>query len=84
MQDRCRRNRHLPIEAQHDYLVRAIQGDCACCRLTGNDKPLRRFRYRAERIWRTWLACRRLQRMTWDRMNELLKRHPILPVSIPR
>ena len=81
----CKRNRHLPIEAQHDHLARAIRGHCAYYGLTGNGKRLRWFRYQVTRIWRTWLARRsRLRRMNWDRMNELLKRYPLPPVTITR
>ena len=54
----CKRNRHLPLKAQYDYLVRAIRGHCAYYGLTGNDKRLRWFRYQVARIWRKWLARR--------------------------
>ena len=83
--DWCKRNRHLPIEAQRDYLARAIRGHCAYYGLAGNGKRLRWFRYQVARIWRKWLARRsRLRRMTWNRMNELLKRHPLPSVTFPR
>ena len=43
------------------------------------------FRYQVARIWRKWLARRsRLRRMNWERMNELLKRYPLPPVSYMR
>ena len=81
----CKRNRHLPIEAQHDYLARAIRGHCAYYGRTGNGKRLEWFRFQVARIWRKWLARRsRLRRMNWDRMNELLKRYPLPSVSYPR
>ena len=81
----CKRNRHLPIDAQHDYLARAIRGHCAYYGRTGNGKRLEWFRFQVARIWRKWLARRsRLRRMNWDRMNELLKRYPLPSVSYPR
>ena len=81
----CKRNRHLPVEAQHDYLGRAIRGHCAYYGRTGNGKRLEWFRFQVARIWRKWLARRsRLRRMNWDRMNELLKRYPLPSVMFPR
>ena len=81
----CKRNRHLPVEAQHDYLARAIRGHCAYYGRTGNGKRLGWFRFQVARIWRKWLARRsRLRRMNWDRMNELLKRYPLPSVTFPR
>ena len=62
----------LTIEAQHDYLARAIRGHCAYYGRAGNGKRLEWFRYQVARTWRKWLARRsRLRRMNWDRMNEL-------------
>ena len=81
----CKSNRHLPIEAQHVHLARAIRGHCAYYGLAGNGKRLEWFRYQVARTWRKWLARRsRLRRMNWDRMNELLKRYPLPPVTITR
>ena len=81
----CKRNRHLPVEAQHDYLTRAIRGHCAYYGRTGNGKRLEWLRFQVARIWRKWLARRsRLRRMNWDRMNELLKRYPLPSVTYPR
>ena len=85
VQDWCRSNRHLPIEVQHDYLVRAIRDHCAYYGRTANGKRLEWFRYQAARTWRTWLARRsRLRRMNRDRMNELVRRYPLPSVSFPR
>ena len=47
----CKRNRHLPITAQHDYLARAIRGQYAYCGRTGNGKRLEWFRYQVARRW---------------------------------
>ena len=85
VQEWCKTNRHLPVEAQHDYLARAIRGHYAYYGLTGNGKRLEWFRFQVARIWRKWLARRsRLRRMNWDRMNELLKRYPLPSVTYPR
>ncbi len=83
--DWCKTNRHLPIEAQHDHLVRAIRGHNAYYGLTGNGKRLEWFRYQVARTWRKWLARRSRRRcLNWDRMNEILKRHPLPTVKIVR
>ena len=83
--DWCKNNRHLPIEAQHDYLARAIRGHCAYYGLTGNGKRLEWFRYQVARIWRKWLARRSRRRcLNWDRMNETLKRYPLPSVKFVR
>ena len=50
-----------------------------------NGKRLEWFRYQVARTCWKWLARRsRLRRMTWNRMNELLKRYPLPPVTFPR
>ncbi len=83
--DWCKNNRHLPIEAQHDYLARVIRGHCAYYGLAGNGKRLEWFRYQVARTWRKWLARRsRMRRMNWDRMNETLKRYPLPSVKVVR
>ena len=83
--DWCKRNRHLPIKAQHDHLARAIRGHCAYYGRTGNGKRLAWFRYQVARIWRKWLVRRdRLRRMNWDRMNALLQHYPLPSVSYTR
>ena len=83
--DWCKSNRHLPIEAQHDHLARAIRGHCAYYGLTGNGKRLEWFRYQVARTWRKWLARRSRRRcLNWDRMNEILKRYPLPSVKFVR
>ncbi|WP_437911767.1 hypothetical protein WME73_29895 [Sorangium sp. So ce302] len=46
--------------------------------ITGNSEALRRFAWEVVAVWRKWLD-RRLQnaKMTWERMNRLLKRYPL-------
>ena len=83
--DWCKTNRHLPIEAQHDHLVRAIRGHNAYYGRTGNGKRLEWFRYQVARTWRKWLARRSRRRcLNWDRMNEILKRYPLPSVKFVR
>ena len=81
----CKSHRHWPMSAQHAYLCRVIRGHCAYYGLTGNSKRLSWFRRQVGRIWRTWLSRRdRLRRLNWDRMNEVLRRHPLPPARITR
>ena len=62
-----------------------IRGHCAYYGLTGNGQRLEWFRYQVIRIWRTWLARRsRLRCLNWDRMADILKRHPLPPVTFTR
>ena len=81
----CKRNRHLPIKAQHDYLARAIRGHYAYYGRTGNGKRLEWFRYEVARTWRKWLVRRSRRRcLNWDRMNDILKRYPLPSVTFVR
>ena len=81
----CKRNRHLPIKAQHDYLARAIRGHYAYYGRTGNGKRLEWFRYQVARTWRKWLVRRSRRRcLNWDRMNDTLKRYPLPSVTFVR
>ena len=77
----CRRNRHQPIEAQHRTLSQKLVGHFADYGITGNSLALGRFRNAATWIWKRWLSRRRRRgsRMTWDRLNRFLKRHPLPP-----
>lgn len=74
----CRANRHLPIAEQHRALGRKLSGHDAYYGITGNAAALERFHYEVPRIWRKWLDRRSNRaRMTWDRFNRLLERHPL-------
>ena len=77
----CRLNRHHPIEDQHRTLSQKLTGHFAYYGITGNALALHRFRNAATWIWKRWLSRRRRRgsRMTWDRLNRLLKRHPLPP-----
>ena len=79
----CKANRHRPLKEQHQHLARVIRGHCGYYGLTGNSKRLSGFRYWVIRYWRKALARRtRAGRVTWDRMTELLNRHPLPPAKV--
>ena len=76
----CRLNRHHPMEDQHRTLSQKLTGHFAYYGITGNSSALSRFRVAATWIWKRWLSRRRRGgRMTWDRLNRFLKRHPLPP-----
>jgi RNA-directed DNA polymerase len=76
----CRLNRHHPMEDQHRTLSQKLVGHFAYYGITGNSSALNRFRVAATWIWKRWLSRRRRGgRMTWDRLNRFLKRHPLPP-----
>jgi hypothetical protein len=77
----CRNNRHRPIEDQHRTLSQKLVGHFAYYGITGNSLALTRFRNAATWIWKRWLSRRRRRgnRLSWDRLNRLLKRTPLPP-----
>jgi RNA-directed DNA polymerase len=79
----CRRFRHEPLGAQHTALSRKLHGHYGYYGITGNSAALARFRYEVQRVWRSWLARRSQQPMTWARFNALMKRF-VLPPPIAR
>jgi RNA-directed DNA polymerase len=80
LSDWCRLNRHRPMRDQHRTLSQKLVGHCAYYGITGNSQALGRFRTAATWIWKRWLSRRRRGgRMTWDRLNRFLKRHPLPP-----
>src|SRR5271165_885922 len=76
----CRTNRHRPMEDQHRTLSQKLVGHFAYYGITGNSLALNRDRSAATWLWKRWLSRRRRGgRMTWDRLNRFLKRHPLPP-----
>jgi RNA-directed DNA polymerase len=74
----CKKYRHTAVRAQHVTLVQKLRGHYQYYGITGNSRALDRFRYRAKCVWQKWLN-RRSERakMTWERMDRLLKRYPL-------
>ncbi|MBZ5589017.1 MAG: group II intron reverse transcriptase/maturase [Acidobacteriia bacterium] len=79
----CKTYRHLPVEDQHQALVRKLRGHFAYYGITGNGRSLAAFRHQVMRAWCTWLR-RRSQRahLSWDRFNRLLQRYPLPPARV--
>ena len=60
-----------------------MRGHFAYYGISGNSRRLRWYARQVERIWRKWLARRSRQGVfLWQRMRELLKRHPLPPPRI--
>lgn len=76
--DWCRRNRHLPVRAQHEQLSRKVTGHCGYYGITGNSAALQLYRRGLLRIWRKWLMRRSnaaRQPYTW--WGRLCQRYPL-------
>ena len=81
----CRRNRHLPIRQQHAHLSAMLRGHYCYYGITGNGRRIRWYLHQVERIWKKWLSRRgRHGNFRWDRLRELLRRHPLPPARIMR
>jgi RNA-directed DNA polymerase len=76
--DWCQENRHKSIREQHAHLTAMMRGHYAYFGITGNARRLRWYTNQVERIWRKWLSRRdRRGRFPWNRLAEILKRHPL-------
>jgi group II intron reverse transcriptase/maturase len=79
----CRMHRHDPLRAQQQGLASKLRGHYAYFGITANIAALKRFAHVVRRTWRKWLSTRsRDGRLSWDRMNVLLKRFPLPPPRI--
>jgi group II intron reverse transcriptase/maturase len=74
----CRRNRHLPVKAQHAVLTRRLVGHFNYFGVNGNYGSLACLALATRRAWFKWL-CRRSQRrrLNWERFRRLLERYPL-------
>ncbi len=76
--DWCRRHRHDAVPKQWAHLASVLRGHGNYYGLRGNSVRLSSFRYQVTHIWRKWLSRRSHKaRLNWDRMRELLRRHPL-------
>ncbi|MDO9714272.1 reverse transcriptase domain-containing protein [Paracraurococcus lichenis] len=81
----CQRNRHQAIRHQHAHLSAMLRGHYGYYGITGNGRRLRWYLHQVERIWKKWLSRRgRHGNFRWDRLRELLCRHPLPPTRIMR
>lgn len=74
----CRRCRHEPVAWQQRQLSRSLRGHYAYYGITGNYWSLNNFHRQVTREWRKWLNRRSQKaKMTWERFNRLLIKHPL-------
>jgi RNA-directed DNA polymerase len=79
LSDWCRKNRHRPIQVQHQTLKQKLQGHYAYYGITGNFLSLQEYLEGARKIWKRWLSRRRRGRSTWKAFQNLEQRY-----SLPR
>jgi RNA-directed DNA polymerase len=81
----CQRNRHQSLQHQHAHLSAMLRGHYGYYGITGNGRRIRWYLHQVERIWKKWLSRRgRHGNFRWDRLRDLLKRHPLPPARIMR
>ena len=79
--DSCRRNRHLPVRAQHQILSRKLLGHCAYYGITGNSVALQKFRRGMSNLWRKWLRRRSRAAFakSWEWWTRFFERYNLPP-----
>jgi RNA-directed DNA polymerase len=83
--DWCRHNRHQSIRCQHDHLSAMLRGHYGYYGITGNGRRVRWYLHQVARTWKKWRSRRgRHGNFRWDRLRELLGRHPLPPARIVR
>ena len=76
--DWCRKHRHDAVQRQCEHLASVLRGHGNYYGLRGNSARLSGFHCQVVRIWRKRLSRRSPKsRLNWDRMRELLRRHPL-------
>jgi group II intron reverse transcriptase/maturase len=76
--DWCRRQRHQPVKAQHEALVRRIRGHFNYFGVSGNLRSLAVLQHQARLAWYKWLRRRSQRtRLNWERYEDLLKDFPL-------
>jgi group II intron reverse transcriptase/maturase len=74
----CRRNRHLPVKAQHAALTRRLVGHFNYFGVNGNFRSLACLVHVTHRVWFKWLRRRsQRRRLNWERFEVLLERFPL-------
>jgi group II intron reverse transcriptase/maturase len=81
----CQRNRHQSIRQQHAHLSAMLRGHYGYYGITGNGRRIRWYLHQVVRVWKKWLSRRgRHGNFRWDRLRDLLGRHPLPPARITR
>jgi group II intron reverse transcriptase/maturase len=81
--DWCRKYRHWSIRDQHRHLSSMMRGHFAYYGVGGNSRRLRWYAHQVVKIWQKWLSRRDRQSwFHWDRLNEILRHHPLPSVRV--
>src|SRR4051812_1195114 len=57
-----------------------LRGHYGCYGIIGNGRRFRWYLHQVERVWKKWLSHRgQYGNFRWDRLRELLSRHPLPP-----
>jgi group II intron reverse transcriptase/maturase len=74
----CKRNRHMPLEEQHQALSRKLLGHYNYYGLRGNFSQIRRFYRHTRRQWRRWLSTRnRKGYLSWKKFKRKTRQFPL-------
>ena len=77
--DWAKHHRHWRLAEQQRVLNQKLRGHYAYYGITNNWRALERLFRATVKVWRYWLNRRSQRRsMTWERMNSLLGRYPLL------
>ncbi len=75
----CKAHRHDPLKTQQKELSSRLRGHYGYYDRIGNRERLWTLLRRAQREWWRWLSRRSQRaRLTWQEMNRLLKRYPLV------
>jgi RNA-directed DNA polymerase len=72
------------VSVQWRYLCSVLRRHYQYYAVTGNIRRLSAFRWQLRRAWRKWLDRRsRRGRMSWERFEAVLRRHPLPAAWLP-
>ena len=79
IEDWCRKNRHRPIQEQHQAIKRRLDGHIQYYGVNGNTEQVQKLIMRAGWAWFYWLRKRsqRARRLTSERFQQILKKYPL-------
>ena len=79
----CKRNRHEPVNKQHEILNAKLRGHYQYYGRSSNLRSLWGFYYEVHGIWHKWLSRRtRGTAMSWIKFQNFLSRYPLLEPKI--
>ena len=80
----CKENRHAPLETQQQVLNQKLRGHYGYYGRKGNRARLWDLLHRVVPLWWRWLRRRSQRGLTWEGMERLLRRYPLLTPRLSR